>query len=102
MTTASEVVIGPLDTILSSSATMDDGDGDGGPGSAFGAGFINLIDTTPVSNEALIEDAVASGGDSTQWIDGDGDATDDAGDDRDDEEARPPPSGSGPSEGDEP
>jgi hypothetical protein len=65
----SEVVVGPLQP-PSQSAAEDDGDGDGGPGSGFGSGFVGIIDTGQVSNGELIDEAVASGGDSTLWTDG--------------------------------
>jgi hypothetical protein len=65
-------VIGPITAATSAAAAQDDGDGDGGSGeSGFGAGFIGIVDTGQIASEALIEEPVASGGDSTLWTDGD-------------------------------
>ncbi|HEX8442322.1 MAG TPA: hypothetical protein VF631_01610 [Allosphingosinicella sp.] len=69
----SEVILGPITGATSAAAAQDDGDGDGGPGSGFGAGFIGIVDTGQIANESLIEDPVASGGDSTLWTDGEDD-----------------------------
>jgi hypothetical protein len=61
---------------VSAAASQDDGDGDGGTGSGFGAGFIGIVDTGQIASESLIEDPVASGGDSTLWTDGEDDDDD--------------------------
>jgi hypothetical protein len=76
----SEVVLGPIEgpqsTPGSDSVAGDsEGDGDGGPG-GFGAGFVGLINTSSLSAEALIEEPVASGGDSTMWTEDDEDDED--------------------------
>jgi hypothetical protein len=67
------VILGPITAADAAIAGQDDGDGDGGPGSGFGAGFIGIIDTGQLASESLIEDPVASGGDSTLWTDGEDD-----------------------------
>jgi hypothetical protein len=68
----SEVIVGPIAAASSAAAAQDDGDGDGssGPGGGFGPGFIGIIDTGQIASETLIEEPVASGGDSTLWTDG--------------------------------
>ena len=76
----SEVILGPIEGPSSTpggseSSGGGDGDGDGGPG-GFGAGFVGLINTGSLSTDPLIEEPVASGGDSSLWT----------GDDEDDEE----------------
>ena len=70
-----DVVLGPVETVLDSPASeaAADESGDGGGPGGFGAGFTGLIDTSSFSTEALIEEPVASGSDSTLWTDGDDD-----------------------------
>ncbi len=78
----SEVIIGPIAAATSAAAAQDDGDGDGSSGeSGFGSGFTGIINTGQIASEALIEEPVASGGDSTLWTDGE--------DDEDEEEPAP-------------
>lgn len=69
-------MIGPIAGTTQSAAAQDDGDGDGGPGGTFGSGFVGIIDTGQIGNEALIEEPVASGGESTLWTDGEGEDED--------------------------
>ena len=57
-------------------AGQDDGDGDGSPGGTFGSGFVGIVDASALASAALIEEAVASGGDSTLWTDGEDEACD--------------------------
>ncbi|HEX8400100.1 MAG TPA: DVUA0089 family protein, partial [Allosphingosinicella sp.] len=71
-----EVILGPITAAASAAASQDDGDGDGGPGGSFGSGFIGIVDAGQLANESLIEDPVASGGDSTLWTDGEDDDDD--------------------------
>ena len=68
----SEVVIGPIQGAINSAAAAanDDGDGDGSPGGSFGSGFTGIVNTGQIASEALIEEPVASGGDSTLWTNG--------------------------------
>jgi hypothetical protein len=66
----SEVIVGPITGAANAAGSQDDGDGDGGPGSGFGAGFVGLVNTGQIASEALIEEPIASGGDSTLWTDG--------------------------------
>lgn len=70
----SEVVLGPIEGPAGSpgggSETSGGGDGDDGPG-GFGAGFVGLVNTSSLSADALIEEPVASGGDSTMWTEDD-------------------------------
>ncbi len=47
----------------------EDADSDGDNG-GFGSGFVGLVDTNALVSEALIEEPVASGGDSSLWTDG--------------------------------
>jgi hypothetical protein len=73
--TGSEVVTGPVAGPANSpsggsesSGTGED-EGQNGP-SGFGSSFRGLINTSSFAAEALIEEPVASGGDSSQWTDG--------------------------------
>ncbi len=69
----SEVVLGPIEAAQESVSD----DGEGGANGGFGAGFVGLIDTGALGSDALIEEPVASGGDSTLWTDGEDDDDDD-------------------------
>ena len=62
-------MLGPVESATDSSE--DSGDSDNG---GFGSGFGGLVDTSSFVTEPLIEEPVASGGDSSLWTDGeDGD-----------------------------
>ena len=61
-----ETVLGAVERAASGETEAED---EGG----FGATFSEFLDTRTVAREALIEDAVASGGDSTLWTDGEED-----------------------------
>jgi hypothetical protein len=83
----SEVVLGPIEGPAGTPGTSEGesaSDGDGGPGGGFGAGFVGLVDTSALGSDPLIEEPVASGGDSSLWAD-DGD-DDDEDDDEDEDE----------------
>ncbi len=67
------MVLGPVEAANESVAD----DGEGGANGGFGAGFIGLVDTSGLASDALIEEPVASGGDSTLWTDGEDDDDDD-------------------------
>jgi hypothetical protein len=51
-------------------ADADSGSEDNG---GFGSGFTGLVNTNALVSEALIEEPVASGGDSSLWTDGEDD-----------------------------
>ena len=57
-------VVGPL------SATGEDETDGGSDNGGFGSGFGGLVDTSAFAAEPLIEEPVASGGDSSLWLDG--------------------------------
>ena len=68
---ASEVVLGAVQQAEAAADQADsDSDNDNG---GFGSGFVGLVNTNALSAEPLIDEAVASGGDSTLWTDGDDD-----------------------------
>lgn len=67
------MVTGAIDEIDLGGDEGDAGeDGDGGA-DGFGSGFTGLVDTNALASEALIEEPVASGGDSSLWTDGEDD-----------------------------
>jgi hypothetical protein len=51
------------------------GDDGGTDSDGFGSAFTGLVNTGAISSEVLIEEPVASGGDSTMWTDGEDDGT---------------------------
>lgn len=59
----SEVILGPVEGSDSSE------EGEGGANGGFGAGFSGLIDTTGLAADALIEEPVASGSDTSNLTD---------------------------------
>ena len=61
-------MLGPIEAEPTGAEGEETGEGDSGPG-GFGSGFVGLIDTQALAGEALIEEPVASGGDSTLWTD---------------------------------
>lgn len=64
----SDVVLGAIEEATSGGQEADsDSDGDNG---GFGSGFVGLVDTNALVSEPLIEEPVASGGDSSLWTDG--------------------------------
>ena len=65
----SDVVLGPVESVSESPAAEASEDDSGGPG-GFGSGFVGLVDTSSFTSEALIEEPVASGSDSSLWTDG--------------------------------
>lgn len=54
-----------------------DADSDSEDNGGFGSGFTGLVDTNALASEALIEEPVASGGDSSLWTDGEDDGEED-------------------------
>lgn len=72
---ASDVVLGPVQAAVAESPAEAAAEEESSTAS-FGVTFTGLVDTSDITLEALIDEPVASGGDSSLWV-GDGDGADD-------------------------
>ncbi len=66
----SDVVLGAVDEAAAAAEESESESDDNG---SFGSGFAGLVDTNTLVTEPLIEEPVASGGDSSLWTNGEAD-----------------------------
>lgn len=57
-----EVILGPVE-----GDPVPSGNDDGDPSGGFGSGFVALINSGALSDDPLIEESAASGGESSAW-----------------------------------